>query len=320
MLKNANVSSIEPQKKKHRTLKTLLAVLVVLLVVLYFVPSTRAFVEYPAYFVRCGGRPIIAHESFLGERPYYVPGTVDYQASFSDIRAIVGTFAFFQPDFFCSEEDAQNGGYAEATFFEQALVGIAAREAKDPSICEKSVDIHQKDLCYVSVAEATHDPAACRKVSSEGFRANCYDDLAEELGDPKICDAIDDHDKRLWCMFGLVSPTDRAGLCGKFESNALGYQEACYSYAAYTLKDESYCDHLYAKELLDPNTPVEYCKRQVAFRMNTNDPCNELLGASNERKECYVQRALNEKNPSLCERIGHGVLERKCFDRAASGG
>lgn len=64
-----------------------------------FVPFIAPFARYPIYFIKCGGRPVVATD-FAAAYTYRVPGSDDY-----GVDSLV-------TDFFCTEAEAQSAGFS----------------------------------------------------------------------------------------------------------------------------------------------------------------------------------------------------------------
>ncbi len=164
----------------------------------------------------------------------------------------------------------------------------------DPKICGNieadpgdEEDQANKDICF---AVASADTSYCKKIQNLAQKHVCYYQTAVISNNINICDEIDyDKNERLQCYFTFVSNLhwwDRSNdikeeYCNKFPTN-----EA----------DKNTC-------LAFKNRDVSLCKNNINCLTFFKQEMSFCSGAGSELKDCIRDRAMTNKDVSICETL-----------------
>jgi hypothetical protein len=197
-----------------------------------------------------------------------------------------------------------------ATIHESARdMGITRRavERGDPALCETLSDRFAERRCYGRVAPATGRVEICERIPAGVSRDTCVHDVARARHDASLCDRMANRDRGILCAVWIEPAPANRERCVEIVSAS--YRAGCYRHVAYTFRDESWC------RKLEVPAGRAACLAQLEVRADTSDPCNRFEHLV-ERKACYTRRAVEESNPSLCDRVGASNLEMSCYGDA----
>ncbi|MBN2478575.1 hypothetical protein JXB01_04775 [Candidatus Micrarchaeota archaeon] len=118
---------------------------------------------------------------------------------------------------------------------------IAAEQLMDSSLCEKSTDIVNKDICYFNYAVKNKDADICTKISSTypEISMSCYHILGAETGKAHMCD--EDIDTYEWCIMESAINSGNKELCGDITVSGLKNDYCLYA-VENASEREGYCD------------------------------------------------------------------------------
>lgn len=98
----------------------------------------------------------------------------------------------------------------------------AAYISEDYSLCEKIIDLKEKDWCYMDIGMNKKDKDICEKVNDEAKKTSC---MGAVLSDADMCLKGDKKNTQA-CIMNVIESTGDKILCEKL-SNSL--KEECYS-------------------------------------------------------------------------------------------
>lgn len=177
-----------------------------------------------------------------------------------------------------------------------------ANQNKD--FCDELDEPEQKKLCQ---AMATRDVSYCREIEEKGAKKMCYYELSFLTGEFSYCDEAENPEE---CYFTFVhrlhwesrSDEIKEEYCEKFnEDSAEGliFKNCC---SAFMNQDLSLCQN--------NKYCLSYFKQSLSF-CDTGFETPE--GTFKYKDDCLIDRAMSEKNSSLCAEIKEGELRDLCY-------
>ncbi len=175
---------------------------------------------------------------------------------------------------------------------------------QDISFCQNSDIPDQKKLCQ---GMATGDISYCRKIQEPGPKKMCYYELGFAIGNFDYCDETENLNE---CYFAFIhrlhweSRADeiKVEYCQKINDDTpegLIFKNCCQAFRA---QDSSLCQgNKYCLSYF--KQPLSFC--EVEFKTPS--------GMIKDKDDCLMDRAMSEKDSSLCSEIKEEELRDLCY-------
>jgi len=175
---------------------------------------------------------------------------------------------------------------------------------QDESFCQNQDEPSQRKLCR---AMAARDISYCREIQEPGAKKMCYYELSFLTGEFDYCDEMENPND---CYFAFIhrlhweSRADeiKAEYCEKINNDTTEgkiFKNCC---LAFKEKNSSLCQ--------GNKFCLSFFKQPLSF---CETPFETPEGLIKYRGDCLIDRALSEKNSSLCARIKEEELRDLCY-------
>jgi len=172
--------------------------------------------------------------------------------------------------------------------------------------------ISQKDLCYQMYANLSDDPIVCTMISQDTvYSFNCFSYFAVKDEDFSLCNYLS-LDYRWECYSNYSFITKDLSGCKNIDPLASTSRFRCFYDYAKSYGDPSACDPI--------NDPSQTITCYVGAIMNNTDldysTCSRVV-ITQWRNKCYMQSAILNNNPSLCNMIQTESERNNCLNQVS---
>jgi len=143
----------------------------------------------------------------------------------------------------------------------------------------------------------------CSQKTSSFERDRCWSKVGIDSKDSTTCEKIQNNESKLGCFSGIAVGTHEPTVCNRLHDGHL--QDLCFVYAAGRLKDSTICPKIQDQRLVDECMQNSTLQKVTDRAIENKEPSScERIADLSRKQQCYLSLAKATKTYSLCEQSG----------------